>query len=47
MKYDPRSDKYRPVSWEEAIAEIGHELKAADPKTAVFYSSGRASLETS
>ncbi len=47
MRYDPASDRYRPVSWADAAAEIGRELKAIDPKAAVFYASGRASLETS
>ena len=47
MRYDPSSDKYKLVSWAEAFAEIGRELKAMNPKEAVFYASGRASLETS
>ena len=36
-----------PLEWDQAFAEIGRELKAADPKQAVFYTSGRAALETS
>ncbi|UMY18124.1 FdhF/YdeP family oxidoreductase [Methylobacterium organophilum] len=47
LRYDPQSDRYLPVSWESAFAEIGRELKGFDPKSVVFYSSGRASLETS
>jgi molybdopterin-dependent oxidoreductase alpha subunit len=47
LRYDPASDRYLPVSWDEAIAEIGRELRALDPETTVFYASGRASLETS
>ncbi len=50
MRYDPETDRYRPVSWGEAFAEIGRELqalRAEDPKSVVFYASGRASLETS
>ena len=50
LRYDPETDRYRPVAWGEAFAEIGRELKALreeDPKSAVFYASGRASLETS
>ncbi|MBM6592455.1 FdhF/YdeP family oxidoreductase [Microvirga pudoricolor] len=50
MRYDAQTDTYRPVSWAEAFAEIGRELqavRAADPKKAVFYASGRASLEAS
>ncbi|WP_449469181.1 FdhF/YdeP family oxidoreductase [Sphingobium chungangianum] len=46
MRYDPVSDRYRPVSWSEAFREIGAELRALDPKSTVFYTSGRASLET-
>ena len=47
LRYDPETDRYRTVQWEEALAEIGAELKGFDPKSVVFYSSGRASLETS
>ena len=47
MRYEPASDKYIPVKWEEAIAEIGSELKKLETKSVVFYSSGRASLEAS
>ncbi|QGG90208.1 FdhF/YdeP family oxidoreductase [Agrobacterium sp. MA01] len=47
MRYDRASDHYVPCSWDEAFAEIGRELKAMDPKKTVFYTSGRASLETS
>jgi len=47
MRYDPASDKYRPVGWDQAFEEIGRELRAmADPDEVVFYMSGRASLET-
>ena len=47
MRYDAASDKYRPVSWNEALAEIGSALRGLDPKEGVFYTSGRASLEAS
>jgi molybdopterin-dependent oxidoreductase alpha subunit len=47
MRYDRASDTYVPCSWDEAFAAIGRELKAIDPGAAVFYASGRASLETS
>ena len=47
LRYDAASDRYVPCSWEEAFAGIGAELKALDPKSVVFYASGRASLETS
>jgi molybdopterin-dependent oxidoreductase alpha subunit len=47
MRYDVASDKYRPVAWEDAFADIGAKLKGYEPKSVVFYASGRASLETS
>lgn len=50
LRYDPSSDRYVAVSWDEAIAGIGQALaeqRAADPQATVFYASGRASLETS
>ncbi|HEY1751715.1 MAG TPA: FdhF/YdeP family oxidoreductase [Caulobacteraceae bacterium] len=49
MRWDTASDKYVPISWEAAFAEIGRELRAlgADPDSVVFYTSGRASLEAS
>ncbi len=47
MRYDAGSDRYVPVSWSEAFAEIGRELRALDPKEAVFYASGHAGLEAS
>jgi molybdopterin-dependent oxidoreductase alpha subunit len=46
MRYDAASDKYVEVSWEDAFAAIGRELQALAPDSVVFYSSGRASLET-
>jgi len=47
MRYDPASDRYVPVEWEEAFTAIGAALNAMDPKEAVFYSSGHAGLEAS
>ena len=47
MRWDAASDTYRPVEWEDAFRDIGQELKALDPKSVVFYASGRASLEAS
>ena len=47
MRYDPASDKYRPIAWDEAFAEIGSAVRGFDPRTVVFYTSGRASLEAS
>jgi molybdopterin-dependent oxidoreductase alpha subunit len=46
MRYDSTSDRYLPISWDDAFAEIGGELRALeDPKQAVFYASGHAGLE--
>ncbi|WP_152047030.1 FdhF/YdeP family oxidoreductase [Aureimonas psammosilenae] len=47
MRYDASLDQYVPVKWEDAFREIGAELNKLDPKSAVFYASGRASLEAS
>ncbi|HZT87149.1 MAG TPA: FdhF/YdeP family oxidoreductase [Stellaceae bacterium] len=47
LRWDPQTDKYVPVAWEQAFLDIGAALKRLDPKQVVFYTSGRASLETS
>ncbi|MDH7638196.1 FdhF/YdeP family oxidoreductase [Sphingomonas oryzagri] len=47
LRYDPDTDKYAAVEWEAAFDEIGGALKRLDPKSVVFYSSGRTSLEAS
>src|SRR4051812_4576659 len=47
LRYDRTSDKYVRVSWEDTFREIGAELRALNPKSVVFYTSGRASLEAS
>ena len=47
LRYDPASDRYMPIAWDEAFADIGAKLKGYDPKATIFYASGRASLETS
>ena len=47
MRWDAASDRYVETSWDAAFAEIGTELRAMAPDSVVFYSSGRASLETS
>lgn len=46
LRYDAITDRYVEVKWEHAFAEIARELNALDPDAAVFYTSGRASLET-
>ncbi len=47
MRFDHATDRYQPCSWEEAFSDIGTQLKELEPKSTVFYASGRASLETS
>ncbi|WP_186391640.1 MULTISPECIES: FdhF/YdeP family oxidoreductase [unclassified Pannonibacter] len=47
MRYDAGSDTYVEVSWAEAFDDIGAHLKRYSPKDVVFYTSGRAALETS
>jgi molybdopterin-dependent oxidoreductase alpha subunit len=47
LRWDAATDHYVEVSWDDAFADIGARLRALDPKSVVFYSSGRASLETS
>ncbi|WP_333587952.1 FdhF/YdeP family oxidoreductase [Phenylobacterium sp.] len=47
LRYDAASDRYVPCDWAEAFAAIGGRLREIDPRAAVFYASGRASLETS
>lgn len=47
LRYDAATDKYVEISWDQAFSEIGAQLRKLDPKSVVFYSSGRASLETS
>jgi molybdopterin-dependent oxidoreductase alpha subunit len=47
MRYDRATDRYVVAPWEEAFAAIAARLKPLDPRSVVFYASGRASLETS
>ena len=47
LRYDAASDKYEAVGWDEAFDAIAAVLKPLDPKSVVFYSSGRTSLEAS
>ncbi len=46
LRYDVATDRYVPVTWEAAFADIGSRLRRYDPKSVAFYASGRASLET-
>src|SRR5207244_8627051 len=46
MRYDPATDRYVQAGWGEAFREIGQELRKMTPESVVFYTSGRASLET-
>ncbi|MEB5750161.1 FdhF/YdeP family oxidoreductase [Leclercia adecarboxylata] len=45
MKYDPQSDTFLPVAWDEAFARIGEVLRELPPDEVEFYTSGRASNE--
>lgn len=48
LRWNAETDKYEPIRWDVAFREIGDELRAmADPNDVVFYTSGRAALETS
>jgi len=47
MRWDGALDRYVEITWDQAFGEIGAQLRKLDPKGVVFYSSGRASLETS
>jgi molybdopterin-dependent oxidoreductase alpha subunit len=46
MRYEPSTDRYVPVSWDDAFELIAERLKAIDhPDQALFYTSGRTSNE--
>jgi molybdopterin-dependent oxidoreductase alpha subunit len=46
MRYDAASDRYVPISWDDAFALIGRHLRALDsPHQAEFYTSGRTPNE--
>jgi molybdopterin-dependent oxidoreductase alpha subunit len=46
LRYNPASDNYEPISWEDAFALVGSTLRALEsPHQASFYTSGRLSNE--
>ena len=46
MAYDPVTDRYRAIGWDEAFATIARHLQALpSPDEAIFYTSGRTSNE--
>lgn len=46
MRYDPATDRYQPIAWDDAFALIAQHLNALEsPHQAEFYTSGRASNE--
>ncbi len=47
LRYDEATDKYVECTWEVAFEGIASSLKALDPKSVVFYASGKAGLEAS
>ena len=47
LRWEAATDRYVETSWEQAFTAIAKELRALDPQEAVFYCSGRASLEAS
>jgi molybdopterin-dependent oxidoreductase alpha subunit len=47
LRWDAATNKYVEVSWDTAFADIGAALRDCRRDGTVFYSSGRASLETS
>jgi len=47
LRYDAATDKYQACSWAEAFDAIGAAVTPLAPKSVVFYSSGRTSLEAS
>lgn len=46
MVYDPGTDRYTPITWQEAFDLVGSHLRALDsPHRAAFYTSGRLGNE--
>lgn len=47
MRYNSITDKYEPISWDDAFAFIGQKMQSIqDPDEVAFYTSGRASNES-
>ena len=46
LRWDEKSDTYVRIGWQDAFDGIAAHLRSFDPKSVVFYASGRASLET-
>ncbi|SEL01610.1 oxidoreductase alpha (molybdopterin) subunit [Kosakonia sacchari] len=48
LRYNPQTDHYEPISWDDALAMIGEHIRAMDnPNQLELYTSGRASNEAS
>jgi len=48
LRYNPQTDHYEPISWDDALAMIGEHIRALDnPNQLELYTSGRASNEAS
>ncbi len=46
LAYDPSTDRYRRITWDEAFATVARHLQALpSPDEAIFYTSGRTSNE--
>ncbi len=46
LSYNPATDRYEPISWEDAFTLVGETLRGLDsPHQAAFYTSGRLSNE--
>ncbi|QJT80866.1 FdhF/YdeP family oxidoreductase [Kosakonia sp. MUSA4] len=48
LRYNPQTDHYEPINWDDALAMIGEHIRAMDnPNQLELYTSGRASNEAS
>ena len=47
LRFNHETDRYEPVSWEDALTHIGAVLRPMKPDSVVFYASGHAGLEAS